>query len=98
MIGKKYIKKLPAGVEDLLLDASSPLQVTQIRNGQEVSITKINIDTIPAEGTHGESTFVSIRDYIDNLINSIVNGASGTFTSADGKTITVVNGIITSIT
>ena len=32
-----------------------------------------------------------------NWINRNINGATGSFTSADGKTITVTNGIITSI-
>jgi hypothetical protein len=34
------------------------------------------------------------KTYVDD---SIPSGASGTFTTADSKTVTVVNGIITSI-
>ena len=36
------------------------------------------------------------RDWFFKVYQNL-NGASGTFTSADGKTITVTNGIITSI-
>lgn len=32
-----------------------------------------------------------------NTENSLLTGASGTFTTVDGKTVTVVDGIITSI-
>ena len=32
-----------------------------------------------------------------NKENSLLTGASGSFTTVDGKTVTVVNGIITSI-
>ena len=32
-----------------------------------------------------------------NKENSLLTGASGTFTTVDGKTVTVVNGIVTSI-
>ena len=32
-----------------------------------------------------------------NKSNGLLSGASGTFTTVDGKTVTVVNGIITSI-
>ena len=32
-----------------------------------------------------------------NTANGLLSGASGSFTTVDGKTVTVVNGIITSI-
>jgi len=36
--------------------------------------------------------------YIRTDINELQTGATGTFTSADGKTVTVTNGKITAIT
>ena len=37
------------------------------------------------------------KAYVDNSIDSAISGATGTFTSQDGKTITVTNGLITNI-
>lgn len=37
------------------------------------------------------------RDWFRSLGSYLSGGASGTFTTADSKTVTVVNGIITSI-
>ena len=37
------------------------------------------------------------REWLVNLFSNLSPGASGTYTTADGKTVTVVNGIITKI-
>lgn len=46
-------------------------------------------DVWTASGTNGVGYWANI--------NTIITGASGTFTTVDSKTVTVVNGIITSI-
>lgn len=56
------IKKVPGAAEDLLLDASLPSKVNQVRFNEIVEVTKINASTIPYNGTPGETDFLSIRD------------------------------------
>lgn len=49
----------------------------------------------------GKSVSVNTNAFLANSLNQAqqrrVSGASGKFTSADGKTVTVVNGLVTSI-
>jgi hypothetical protein len=54
----------------------------------------IDDDTMATATSTNIATSESIKAYVDNQFSS---GASGTFTSNDGKTITVTNGLITSI-
>jgi len=63
------IVKALGGVEDLLLDATAPSTVEQLRAGSPVEITKINLDTIPAESRITYPDFVSAREYILSLTN-----------------------------
>ena len=77
-----------------------PKQI-QIRRDTALAWTTSN--PILAQGEMGYETDTG-KFKIGNGMNVwsglsyIVNGATGTFTSADSKTITVTNGIITSIT
>jgi hypothetical protein len=62
----------------------------------------MNITQIPSnkvEVLQGDSGLMSTYWYrfLFNLYTITNNGVSGSFTSADGKTITVTNGIITEI-
>ena len=63
----------------------------------------MNITQIPSnkvEVLQGDTGLMSTYWYrfLFNLYTITNNGVSGTFTSADGKVITVTNGIITKIT
>ena len=54
----KFMKQL-GGVEDLLWGFGS---VMQIRNGQSVTITLINADTVPFDNTH------SVKEILDKIL------------------------------
>jgi len=69
MSNKIELTTVLGGVEDLLLDATTPDTVTQTRSGQSVEIHKINLDTIPATGKLGEAGFTSVRDFINEAVN-----------------------------
>jgi len=71
-IKKVNIQRVLAGLEDILHSATDPeVPVRQIRDGIEVLLHKINAYTLAVEGTYGGDNFVSIKDYIDKLFNSI---------------------------
>jgi len=91
MSNKIELTTVLGGVEDLLLDATTPDTVTQTRSGQSVEIHKINLDTIPATGKLGEAGFTSVRDFIneavnmgDNIFVSTSNGGIGLVVGSGG--------------
>lgn len=54
----------------------------------------INLNKIVDVGNPVDPQDVATKDYVDSQLSG---GASGSFTSQDGKTVTVVNGLITAI-
>ena len=81
----KLVKVL-GGLQDLLVKgfnsiAEARQKVKQERNGKEVELNYINIDTLPAVGQLGSDDFVSIRDFI--LQNSGGGGAVVDYVTLD---------------
>lgn len=69
--------------------------MTKISAYPEISVPTIDDLLIGTDvENHNETKNFSIQSIIDLTLE---NGVSGTFISADEKTITVVNGLITSI-
>lgn len=60
------------GVEDILLDATSPSKVTQNRGKgyESTTVTKIHAGTIPYAGKYGNPNFVSIKGQLDNVADN----------------------------
>lgn len=82
--------RLPAAVAA----AGEPEQWRGIEVDAEALVGVVPPDTLPFTGTPNGSKF--LRD--DLTWQTLpVSGASGSFTTADSKTVTVVNGLITSI-
>lgn len=57
-----------------------------------------NDDNLVIFDTDASTTKRILRSQLGLAIAGDLGGASGTFTSADGKTITVVGGLVTAIT
>ncbi len=72
MSKKVTFTRLLGGVEDLLLDANNPQVVTQNRlvgdTVQAVNIRKISAFSIPKEGKVGDANFVSLFNYLQELM------------------------------
>lgn len=65
-------------------------QIERIIKKMEVNkLTSINLDI---------KTLKKIKEDIDTKEDAITTGVSGNFTTTDGKTVTVVDGIIIDIT
>ena len=92
------VKRLLEGIEDSITFDTS-LQINPMNNGNilqtEGVIIKrlgINANTVTSETAQSKEYYVWTDD-----INGYKNGVSGSFKSQDGKSVTVNNGIITSI-
>ena len=93
MANKIELKTVLGGVEDLLLDASSPSTVTQTRSGVATTIHKINLNTIPAVGKYGEAGYKSLATYLteiqdlgDDIFVTTNNGGIGLVVGNGGLT------------
>jgi hypothetical protein len=67
-VRRRYIQKALAGAEDILFGEGT---VSQSRNGETVTISKVNATNIPYSGE--DATFQSIKDQIDLVTGFLVN-------------------------
>ncbi len=74
-MGEQYIAiKMPAGVEDLLLGKGT---VKQTRSGVEITITKINSDTIPYEDNLAETIKTKLDQKLEVPVGTNINVVVG---------------------
>lgn len=61
-------------------------------------IDKNGLNEAIKQALHGiEDDYTKMADRINYILTALDSGASGTFTTVDGKTVTVAGGIITGI-
>jgi len=73
------------------ISAMTVLAAASVADADVIEIVDVSDITDAATGTNKQ---LALKPYID----TIVTGATGSFTAASGETITVVNGLITAIT
>ena len=77
---QRYIQKALAGIEDLLVGASS---VTQSRNGSDVTINKINAYNIPFSGDAATADVITIGARIDTSVANLAPYGADAGATAD---------------
>ena len=96
-MSKCKIVKVLGGLQDLLLKGFDSVidarntKVKQNRNGVDVEVNYLNIDTIPCKGSLGDDDFKSIRDCINDAIANIQPGPPDSTDTQEVKLVVFSN-------
>ena len=97
LINAVYGEKV--SLEDVI-DNLLSISTTQTLSSNQGRVLKLTTDTLQTTLNAQAVEITNVKSDVIDIQSDLVNlsgGVSGTFTSADGKAITVTNGIITSI-